>query len=352
MAPNLLPRERMNNKQQTALAAGALAVGAALLARGLRSSRTIHFQNRSVIITGGSRGLGLLIARELGREGARLTLAARDQAELERARQDLESRGIDAATVTCDVGNGTQAARLIDEVMAKHGRVDVLINNAGIIQVGPLEHMKERDFQDAMAIHFWGPLHTILATVPVMRRNGGGRIVNISSIGGKIGVPHLVPYCASKFALTGLSESIRGELAKDNILVTTVCPGLMRTGSPFNAWFKGRHRDEFTWFAISDSLPLATIDATRAARQVIEACRYGDAQLVISWPAKLAVIANAVLPEAVALAMGVANQILPGPTSEAGDQARSGWQSLSEWAPSKLTALSDRAAAANNELPH
>jgi NAD(P)-dependent dehydrogenase (short-subunit alcohol dehydrogenase family) len=342
----------MNNKQQTALAAGALAVGAALLARGLRSNRAIHFHNRSVVITGGSRGLGLLIARELGREGARLTLVARDQAELERARQDLESRGIDAAVVQGDIGDRAQAERLIDEVVRKHGTIDVLINNAGIIQVGPLEHMKLRDFQDAMAIHFWGPLQTILATIPVMRRRGGGRIVNISSIAGKIGVPHLVPYCASKFALTGLSDSIRGELSKDNILVTTVCPGLMRTGSPFNAWFKGRHRDEFTWFAISDSLPLATIDGTRAARQVIDACRYGDAELVITWPAKLAVIANAVLPEAVALGMSIANHLLPGPTSEAGDQARSGWQSLSEWAPSKLTTLTERAAAENNELPH
>jgi len=342
----------MNTKQQTALAASALAVGAALLARGLRSGRAIHFHNRSVVITGGSRGLGLLIARELGREGARVTLAARDQAELERARQDLASRSIEASTVTCDVGDRAQVERLVDEVVKRHGTVDVLINNAGIIQVGPLEHMKLRDFQDAMAIHFWGPLHTILAAVPIMRRNGGGRIVNISSIGGKIGVPHLAPYCASKFALTGLSDSVRGELAKDNILVTTVCPGLMRTGSPFNGWFKGRHRDEFTWFAISDSLPLATIDGTRAARQIIDACRYGDAELVITWPAKLAVIANAVLPEAVALGMSIANQLLPGPTNESGDQARSGWQSLSDWAPSKLTTLTDRAAAENNELPH
>ena len=342
----------MTSKQQTAVAASAVAIGAALVARRLRSGRAIQFQNRSVLITGGSRGLGLLIARELGREGARLTLAARDEAELERARVDLEARGIDAAIVTCDVGERGQAERLVEDVVKQRGAIDVLINNAGIIQVGPLEHMKLRDFQDAMAIHFWGPLHTILAAVPQMRRQGSGRIVNISSIAGKIGVPHLAPYCASKFALTGLSEAVRGELAKDKILVTTVCPGLMRTGSPFNAWFKGRHRDEFTWFAISDSLPLATIDGARAARQVIDACRHGDAELVITWPAKLAVVANAVFPEAVALGMSLANSLLPAPTNELGDQARSGWQSLSDWAPSKLTTLTDRAAAQNNELPH
>src|SRR5919198_5277025 len=340
----------MTKTQQTALAASALTVGAALITRGLRASRRISFNDRAVLITGGSRGLGLQLARQPGMEGARVLLAARDQAELDRARDDLRERGIEASTFACDLTDRAQAERLVDQVVQRHGAIDVLVNNAGIIQVGPLDHMKPSDFEEAMAVHFWGPLHTILAAIPHMRRQGAGRIVNISSIGGKIGVPHLAPYCASKFALTGLSDSLRAELAKDGVYVTTVCPGMMRTGSPFNAWFKGRHRDEFTWFAISDSLPLASIDAVRAASQLIDACRYGDAELVITWPAKLAVIANAVVPEAVALGMSIANQLLPGPTSEAGDQARSGWQSLSEWAPSKLTTLTDRAAAQNNEL--
>ena len=89
----------------------------------------------------------------------------------------------------------------------------MLVNNAGIIQVGPLEHMTIDDFEEAMATHFWGPLFTILAALPHMRGRGGRRIVNISSIGGKIAVPHLLPYTASKFALTGLSEGLRAELA-------------------------------------------------------------------------------------------------------------------------------------------
>jgi NAD(P)-dependent dehydrogenase (short-subunit alcohol dehydrogenase family) len=343
----------MTNKQQTALAASALAVGAALLARGLRVTRSISFKGRTVVITGGSRGLGLLLARQLGAEGARIVIAARNDEELGRARDDLQSRGIDASVITCDIANRDEARRLVDEVVARTGRIDVLINNAGIIQTGPLEHMQEKDFEDAMAVHFWGPLCATLAALPRMRQQGGGRIVNISSIGGKIGVPHLVPYCASKFALTGLSESMRTELSKDNIYVTTVCPGLMRTGSPYNAWFKGRHRDEFTWFVISDSMPMASISADRAAAQIVEACRQGDAELVITWPAKLAIVANAVAPEAVALALSAMNRVvLPPPTDESGNRARSGWQSLSNWAPSKLTTLTDRAAAKNNELPH
>ena len=344
----------MTKTQQTAFAASALTVGAALITRGLRASRRISFKDRAVLITGGSRGLGLQLARQLGMEGARVLLAARDQAELDRARDDLRQRGIEASTFACDLADRAQAERLVDQAVQRYGTIDVLVNNAGIIQVGPLEHMRPSDFEEAMAVHFWGPLHTILAAIPHMRRHGGGRIVNISSIGGKVGVPHLVPYCASKFALTGLSDSLRGELAKHRIYVTTVCPGMMRTGSPFNAWFKGRYRDEFTWFVLSDSIPVMSIDSGRAAAQVIDACRHGDAELVISWPAKLAVIANAVLPEAVALGMNLANRmLLPGPLDDrSGDERHSGWQSLSNWAPSKLTTLTERAAAENNELPH
>ena len=293
----------MTKTQETVLAASALTVGAALLTRGLRASRQMDFSGCSTVITGGSRGLGLVVARELGRQGARITIAARDEAELQRAREDLAERGIEATIVVCDVGHRDEANKLIDDVVERTGRIDVLINNAGIIQVGPLEHMERADFEQAMAVHFWGPLQTMTAAIPVMRRQRFGRIVNVSSIGGKIGVPHLTPYCASKFALTGLSESIRAEIAKDGIHVTTVCPGMMRTGSPFNAWFKGRHREEFAWFAIADSLPVGSIDAARAASQIVDACRHGDAELVISWPAKLAVIANV---SALALYLGCA----------------------------------------------
>ena len=339
----------MTRTQQTALAAGALALGGVLLSRGLRAGKRMDFNGRIVVITGGSRGLGLLIARQLVDEGAHVTIAARDEAELQRAHEDLASRGARVHVVACDVGKRDQAERLIQETVERHGRIDLLVNNAGVMKVGPVEHMEHADFEEAMAVHFWGPLHTTLAAVPAMKRQGGGRIVNISSIGGKIGVPHLTPYCASKFALTGLSDSLRGELAKDQILVTTVCPGMMRTGSPFNAWFKGNHRDEFTWFTIADSIPVASIDGRRAAAQVIDAARYGDPELIITLPAKLAVIANAVAPELVAFMMSTANtSLLPPPTDDAGHESHSGWQSLSEWAPSRVTRLTERAASENN----
>jgi NAD(P)-dependent dehydrogenase (short-subunit alcohol dehydrogenase family) len=324
--------------------------GAAAFAAARRRAGRIDLHGRTALITGGSRGLGLAIARELGRLGAHVTLAARDAAELEAAREDLESRGIGASVLVCDLSARGEGRRIVDQVIADRGRLDILVNNAGVIQIGPIEHMETRDFEEAMDVHFWAPLQTMLSAMPAMRTQGGGRIVNVSSIGGKIGVAHMVPYCASKFALTGLSTALRGELAKDNIVVTTVSPGLMRTGSPFNAWFKGRHREEFAWFTVADSLPVVTVDAARAAFQIVDACRCGDAELVVSWPAKLAVIANAVSPSVVALGMRLTNALLPEPAGAEGDRAHSGWQSQSPWAPSRLTRSTERAAVENNQL--
>src|SRR6185503_5499356 len=218
-------------------------------------------------------GLGFVLGRELAREGARVALLARDPEELYSARWQIAAQGSEVITLPCDVRDREQVASAMRKVADCFGGLDVLINNAGIIQVGPLEHMRFEDFEEAMAVHFWGPLHSTFAALPWLRRQGGGRIVNISSIGGLIAVPHLLPYCASKFALVGLSDGLRAELRRHGIRVTTVCPGLMRTGSAFNAGFKGRHRREFAWFAISSSLPLLTISAKRAARQIIRACR-------------------------------------------------------------------------------
>ena len=336
---------------RSALALGGFVVGAFIVARDRRRRRALDLTNRVVLITGGSRGLGLLMAREAGRLGAHVVIAARDEAELLRAQHDLLAQDITASTVVADVATEAQALRLITQVLERHGRLDVLINNAGVIMVGPIDHMNVADFEEAMATHFWGPLHTTLAAIPHMRQRGGGRIVNISSIGGKIGVPHLAPYCASKFALTGVSTSVRSELSRDGILVTTVCPGLMRTGSPFNAWFKGRHRAEFAWFAIADSLPILSIDGRRAAKQIIDAMRHGRAELVVSWPARLAVFTEALAPNVLAKMMALVNRMLPAPTGSFGNESHSGWHSGSRWAPSPLTRLSERSAVENNEVP-
>ena len=339
----------MNSQQKFLLGVAAGAIGVMAGRRFVRGSRAIDFAGRVVVITGGSRGLGLVVARQLAAEGARLALLARDEEELQRAAEHFPP-GAEVMTLRCDIRRRTEVRAAVDAILERYNVIDVLINNAGVIQVGPLEHMTTGDFENAMATHFWGPLHLMFETVPAMRRRGFGRIVNISSIGGRIAVPHLAPYCASKFALAGLSDAVRTELDQYGIAVTTVTPGLMRTGSPVNAGIKGQHEAEYAWFAISDSLPGLSASAENAARQIIEACRHGDAELTITVPAKLAIIANHVAPAAVARALVIANRFLPGPDGANGNTRRRGRESTSKWAPSAATVLTDKAAVTNNEM--
>jgi short-subunit dehydrogenase len=329
----------------------AVATGAFVLKSTVSRFFEYDLRDKTVLITGGSRGLGLVMAREFARAGSRLVLCARDEQELQQARTDVERFGVDVMTVSCDVTNTGAVNEMVASVNNHFGDIDVLVNNAGVIQVGPLEVMTRDDFENAMQAHFWAPLNTIMAVLPSMRQKKSGRIVNISSIGGKISVPHLVPYSASKFALVGLSKGLGAELAKDGISVTTVCPGLMRTGSPRNADFKGKHEYEYAWFSIGDSMPLLSVSAENAARQIVRACKRGQAELVISVPAKLAVLFDALFPEIMSQALGLTNQLLPGPGG-VGSQTKKGRESTSSWSPSLLTTLTEEAAVRNNEVRH
>ena len=334
-------------KMAALLATGA---GTALALRALRHRDPLDFRGRVVLITGGSRGLGLVMARQLAAEGAKLALLARTAADLDRAAGELRRRGAEVLTIPCDVQDQERAQAAVDQVVAHFGQLDVLINCAGIIQAGPLENMEVADFEQAMGVHFRGPLYTMLAAIPHLRTQGGGRIVNIASIGGQVAVPHLMPYSASKFALVGLSDGMRAELAKDDIYVTTVCPWLMRTGSPPNALFKGNNRAEYSWFALA-ALPGVSVDARVAAHQIIEACRAGAPELTIGVQARLLTLARAVAPALLADALAVVNRLLPAPvSSREGNVARTGWESASPIAPSVLTRLSDIATVQNNEL--
>jgi short-subunit dehydrogenase len=315
---------------------------------GVARARETDFIDRVVVITGGSRGLGLCLARQLADEGARLAICARHAAELRRAASELEPRAVTLLAQECDVTDAEQLAAFLQAVRRELGPVDVLINNAGVMKVGPLESMTGDDFNEALQLHFWAPLRAIAQVLPEMRSRRDGRIVNIASIGGKMSVPHMLPYCASKFALVGLSQGLRAEPTRHGIYVTTVCPGLMRTGSPRHAWFKGQHRAEYAWFSISGSAPIASMDADRAARQIIDACRHGRADATLSLPAKAAARFAAWAPDLYAEAASLAARLMPSPGG-VGQRAVEGAESASPWSPSFLTLLGERAAIRNNE---
>jgi short-subunit dehydrogenase len=340
----------IKRSHRTALAYGALAVGGLLLLqKGGRLARRLSwsFRGKTALITGGSRGLGLLIAQELERRGCNVVLVARDQDELARA----ALRFADATrvlTVAADVCSHSDLHEAIRAARTRFGGIDVLVNNAGVIDVGPLEAMKIEDYEHAMDVHFWAPLRLVREVVPEMRRRGGGRIVNISSIGGVVSVPHLSPYAASKFALTGFSQGITAELAGDGIRVTTVIPGLMRTASPRHGRFKGQHQHEFAWFSIADALPILSINARTAARAIVRAAHEGRAHLILTLPARLSAIAQGLAPAFVARALAIVNRLLPGPGG-IGSMALPGYKSMSKASPSWLTTLSDGKAGEYNE---
>jgi NAD(P)-dependent dehydrogenase (short-subunit alcohol dehydrogenase family) len=283
-----------------------------------------QLRDKVVLITGGSRGLGLEIARQICQQAGKVAILARDPNELASAKIDLAARGGEALTLECDLLDAAQIQSAVESTLRRFGKIDILINNAGIIEIGPLEHMKIEDFDLAMRLHFWAPFILTMQILPHMRKNGGGRIVNISSIGGKIAVPHLAPYSTSKFALTGFSDAIRAEFAREKIFVTTVTPGMMRTGSQIHAKFKGDHSAEYRWFDISSKLPFASISAERAARKILAATRRRRSALIMPWPARFLIALNGVFPSLTGYIMKVVNRCLPPATNQSGDDARSG----------------------------
>jgi NAD(P)-dependent dehydrogenase (short-subunit alcohol dehydrogenase family) len=319
-------------------------------AMALGRRRSISLQNKTVFITGGSRGLGLLMALEFARRGAKIAISARDRSELERADAQLRMITDQVLLLEADVTMREEVKTAVEKIEQHFGSLDVLVNNAGTICVGPVETMTVDDYRDSINTHFWGPYFASMAVLPAFQRQRQGRIVNISSIGGKISVPHLVPYSVGKFALTGFSEGLRSELLKDNIYVTTVCPGLMRTGSPRNASFKGKNEAEYAWFSISDALPLVSMNARRAARRIVNACVHGEAEVVLSLPAKVAVKFHGLFAGAAVDLLGLMNVFLPS-AGGIGREVRTGEQSSSSVSPSWITTLNERAAQQNNQVP-
>jgi NAD(P)-dependent dehydrogenase (short-subunit alcohol dehydrogenase family) len=332
-----------------ALAGGGV-LAAAAVRRGLRRRRRIDFAGRVVLLTGGSRGLGLAMARQLAEQGARLALVARDEDELASAAGELSGRGAEVVTIAADLSASGEPERAVRETVEAFGALDVLINNAGVIQVGPLETTTLADFETAMAVHFRAPLHLTMAALPCLERSrGGGRVVNVASIGGRLAVPHLAPYCASKFALVGLSDALAVELAPRGIGVTTVCPGLMRTGSYLHAEFKGRRRRELEWFALSSSLPLLTMDAERAARRILAACREGRPSLTLTPQARAIEVAARLAPSLTSRAAALAARLLPSPPAEGGIEPVPGHRLAAPRYPRVLLAAGRRAARRHGE---
>jgi short-subunit dehydrogenase len=263
------------------------------------------------VVTGASRGLGFLLARELADRGHNLVICARSEEGLAPAAAELQRRGVEVVPVPADVSVEAEAGRVVDAARERFGRLDVLVTNAGVIQVGPAAAMRTQDFVDAMGVMFWGVVHPTLAALPLMRDRGSGRILVITSIGGKLPAPHLLPYTAAKHAAVGFAEGLRVEAGRHGVFVTTAVPGLMRTGSPQNALFTGDQQAEHRWFTAADSVPLLSIDAERAAAKLVDAALRGKPEVVLTPAAKLATRLHGLAPSTTMRLIALTNRLLP-----------------------------------------
>lgn len=328
----------------------ATGVGAFLVMNAIYSEiMRYDLRGKVVLITGSSRGLGLVLARALAAKGAKLAICSRSADKVELARQELERNGATVIGMAVDLTDEQQVKALVKDVIKHYGRLDVLINNAGIIQVGPAENMTVKDYEEAMQTNFFAPLYAIQAVVPHFKKRGEGRIVNITSIGGIVAVPHLLPYTASKFAFVGLSEGLYAELKRSNIHVTTVVPNLMRTGSARNVDVKGNHESEYAWFKAAASLPILSEDPEVSAKNIITALEYGKREAIFSLSGKLASVVRAIAPGWLGMAMSIANRLLPEPVY--GDnESMKGFEVESSKTKGLLGRGSDMAAVRNNEM--
>jgi NAD(P)-dependent dehydrogenase (short-subunit alcohol dehydrogenase family) len=304
-------------------------------------------RNPVVLITGGSRGLGLALAKEFARRGMRIALCSRDLLELRIAEKKLLPYRVEIALFPGDLSDPDQVQELAQNVVRRFGKIDILINNAGIIEVSPFENLTEDDFKNVIDVNLWGMVRTTLKCLPHMPR--GSRIVNITSIGGAIAVPHLLPYTISKFGALGFSLGLDAEMGRRGISVTTVLPGLMRTGSFVNALFKGNCEQEFAWFALGSTQPWTSISAETAAGKIANACLRRKHFLTLSAQAKAARLLYQLFPGfALALMRGV-NRLLPRPSTNPAQTPELGRLHRGKLGRGGVTRLGDSAGDRLNE---
>jgi NAD(P)-dependent dehydrogenase (short-subunit alcohol dehydrogenase family) len=300
------------------VAAGAGALALAFVDRLARGRGRLR--GKTAVVCGASRGLGLEVARELVRRGCRVAICARTPDDVDEACVELRQLAGRPGVVwgdSCDLRAIDDVELFLANAESRLGPIDVLVANAATLTVGPIERAIPRDFDEAMDSIFVTARNAALAVLPRMQARREGSIAFVTSIGGKLGVPHLTAYSAAKFAEIGFAEALRAEVAKDHVHVLTIVPGLMRTGSFRRAFFQGDADAELAWFGASANAPVLTIGAERAARRIVRAIERRDEELVYTLPARIAARTHDLVPWAFRRFLGAAGRLLP--------RAPSGW---------------------------
>jgi len=345
-ALGLMPPARKDRVgRPSSMIAAHLLYGAALAACYRQVAPVVPLRGKVVVVCGGSRGLGRAVARELLEQGARVAICGRSAESLGQTRIWLESFGAPVLAQVCDLRDEHQTAAFFSRVAQELGPIDVMVANAATIDVGPIETLKPADFDAALSEIFGSSMRAALSVLPSMRARGSGTIAFITSIGGKLGLPHLAPYSAAKFAEVGFAEVLSAEVAKDGVRVLTVAPGLMRTGSHLHAQFRGDRERELSWFGALALAPLMSIDANRAARHIVRAIARGDRFLTFTPAARLGIWLHDSAPELWSLLARTAARLLP--ENSAGSFASSvqeGAEVIRESSSSLLGLIANRSA--------
>lgn len=263
------------------LAGGIAAVLCGVLITSLALRRRNSLQGKVAIVTGGGRGLGLAISRALAKEGCRLALCSRDQATIDQAVVSLGGYD-DVWGMACDVSQPEEVNRFVEKVLARYGRIDILVNNAGQCYVGPATELTEEDILQALRNTFWSQYHPTKSVLPHMRLRKSGHILNITSLGGKLPIPHQGAYVVGKYAATGWSQTLAIELRREGIAVSTVTPPPIRNGAPLHTHFKGDYEGEFEWFAQTLNDPWMATSAEKVAGVVVGLLQSGGGEHSIS----------------------------------------------------------------------
>lgn len=328
--------------------AGLLALGLlgmSVVAAAARARR-VDLRGRVAVVTGGGRGLGLAITRELLQRGCRVAICGRDAEVIRRSVEQLERQGHEVLGRACDASEPEQVKAFVEAVLARYGNIDILVNNAGQCYIGPAPELDPLDMLLALENIFWAQYYLTMAVLPHMRARKFGRIANVTSMAGKLPLPHQAAYVAAKYAATGWSQTLSLELSHEGIAVSTIAPPPLRNGAPLHAHFNGQREAEFAWFARALASPLSAISATAAARVVVDAIIHGQHERTVSAGSWLSARAYGAAPNLVARWLGwVARRMPPAAAPGVASPMRLGSIVARSSGDPGLKALAQRAAS-------
>ncbi len=256
-------------------------------------------RNDSVaVITGAASGIGQALAVAFAREGvAGVAVADVDQVGLEATRITVEKLGISVSTHVIDVSDRDQVARLADEVVAKHGKVTHLVNNAGVGLIGTFDQLSLEDYEWLMGINFWGVIYGCKTFLPLLKKEGSAHIINVSSVFGLIGPEEQTAYCSAKFAVRGFTESLRHELAGSNVAVSSVHPGGILTNIVRNSRVGSGTPEEWKQQGTKLFDRIAKTTSETAAQVIIDGIKSNDPRILIGRDAKAISLVSRLFPK-------------------------------------------------------